>query len=179
MPSSKSAENRGRQGQQMPTGRRFRPGHSGNPGGRPKEEREVVEALRLRGLELAEKLIALGLKGNVRAIEVAFNRAYGKARQVVELEQPSDFRPIDVEALQGDVGKTVRALLAQLEAALGVGARFAVQLPPAGTAYNYRLLDDGELRQLRGLLQKATGHRAEARAEGQGNADSSRQTEST
>lgn len=64
-----------------------RGGPSPNPGGRPKEEREVVEALRLHGDELVEALLRLALakKPNVKAIAEAFNRAYGKAKQVVEL----------------------------------------------------------------------------------------------
>lgn len=56
-----------------------------NPGGRPKEEREVVEALRAKGHVLVKLLLRAARKGNVKAIEVAFDRAYGKAKQVVEL----------------------------------------------------------------------------------------------
>lgn len=66
-------------------GRPFPKGQSPNPGGRPREERELVEALRLRGVDLANKLIELALKGNVKAIEVALSRAYGKPRERVEL----------------------------------------------------------------------------------------------
>lgn len=64
-----------------------RGGPSPNPGGRPREEREVVEALRLHGDELVAALLklAIGKKPNVKAIAEAFNRAYGKAKQVVEL----------------------------------------------------------------------------------------------
>lgn len=79
----KTAQNRGAQ---PPRGRPFPKGVSGNPGGRPKEEREVVEAIRLRGLELVEKLMELALQdGNVLAIKEALDRGYGKAKQVVEV----------------------------------------------------------------------------------------------
>lgn len=68
-------------------GRPFKAGKSGNPGGRPKDEREVVDALRLKGAELAEALLKLALakKPNVKAIAIALDRAYGKAKQVVEV----------------------------------------------------------------------------------------------
>jgi len=69
-------------------GRPFQKGQSGNPGGRPREEREVVEALRKKGLELVDALLKLALRKknpNVKAIEIAFERAYGKARTLVEL----------------------------------------------------------------------------------------------
>lgn len=70
-----------------PRGRGFKKGESGNPGGRPKEEREVVELLRLHGEEYVRALLKLvrAKKPNVRAVEVAMDRAYGKAKQVVEL----------------------------------------------------------------------------------------------
>lgn len=82
----KSAQNSGAQ-RKRPRGRPFPKGTSGNPGGRPKEEREVVEALRLRGQELVEALLKLALakKPNVKAIGIALDRAYGKAKQVVEV----------------------------------------------------------------------------------------------
>ncbi len=56
-----------------------------NPGGRTKDEREVIEALRAKGLVLVKLLMRAARKGNVKAIEVALDRAYGKAKQVVEL----------------------------------------------------------------------------------------------
>lgn len=82
-----------------------------NPGGRPKEEREVIEALRLRGLELAEKLIWLGLKGNVKAIEVAFNRAYGKPREIVQLAAVGVGAEYDLSKLETDELRTLVELL--------------------------------------------------------------------
>lgn len=92
-----------------PRGRPFAAGESGNPGGRPKEERELVEALRLRGVDLANKLVQLAMKGNVRAIEVALNRAYGKPRQVVEFKG-DDSRP------RWDLSKLSREEISQLRA---------------------------------------------------------------
>jgi hypothetical protein len=76
----------------------FPKGTSGNPGGRPKEEKEIIEALRRRGDELVAALFraALRKKPDVRAITEAFNRAYGKARQLVELSG-KDGGPLEID----------------------------------------------------------------------------------
>ena len=78
-----------------PEGRRFKPGKSGNPGGRPKEEREVALLLRARGPEVAAKLVKLALNGNVAAIKEFNDRAYGKAKQILELTG-ADGGPVEV-----------------------------------------------------------------------------------
>jgi hypothetical protein len=93
-------------------------GPSPNPGGRPKEEREVVEILRLKGRELAEKLLEVALEdGNVKAIAEAFNRAYGKPKETVEFSGTVK-REIDFENLPPARAEKVAALLEQIEALL-------------------------------------------------------------
>src|ERR1041385_5559334 len=99
-----------------PLGRPFPKGKSGNPGGRPKEEREVVEALRLKGLELAKALLklALGKKPNVKAIAVALDRAYGKAKETVDVTATVK-REIDFDKLPPAKAEKVAVALEQLE----------------------------------------------------------------
>jgi hypothetical protein len=117
MPRKPAAENRGPEQRKKgkPRGKPFQKGVSGNPGGRPKEEREVVEALRLKGLELAEKLLELALvDGNVKAIIAAFDRAYGKAKETVDLTATVR-KEINFEEMTPERAAKVGAVLEQLE----------------------------------------------------------------
>ena len=70
-----------------PPAKPFKKGHDPrrNPGGRPKEEREVVLALREKGDLFVRKLLELIEDGNVRALELAMDRAYGKSQDRVTL----------------------------------------------------------------------------------------------
>ena len=75
----------------VPVGRRFKPGKTGNPGGRPRTPEGVTEVLAWRlgknGAKLlAEKLIKLatGDKPDLRAIQYIYDRLDGKPRQSVE-----------------------------------------------------------------------------------------------
>ncbi len=109
----KPAQNSDRAEKRLRNLKPFKPGESGNPGGRPKEEREVVEAIRKRGSELIEALLFLSLKKrNVKAIEVALNRGYGKAKQVVQFEG-GDGAPlkIDLNLLGIDEVRKLKELL--------------------------------------------------------------------
>lgn len=101
---------------------KFAPGVSGNPGGRPREERDVVEALRLCGVELAQKLVDLGLKGNVRAIEVALDRAYGKPRDTVVFTPSSEDEDQTTSALDRMSRDDLRELCLLNEIASGSAA---------------------------------------------------------
>ena len=68
-------------------GRPFKPGQSGNPGGRPKKTQEQKDALKMiRDLapEAAERLREIirnpdvKIADQLRAIEIVFDRAFGK-----------------------------------------------------------------------------------------------------
>jgi hypothetical protein len=74
---------------------KFKPGQSGNPNGRPKKLPKLDELLAdvlgedKDGIEAAKAILmalrAKATKGDVRAAEVLLERAYGKSKQVVDL----------------------------------------------------------------------------------------------
>lgn len=87
----------------MPEGRRFKPGQSGNPEGRPKTDPELVEAFRGRTWKAlatldkvmddyaAERVTEKGdplvpSQAAVKASEVVLNRGWGTAPQTVKLD---------------------------------------------------------------------------------------------
>lgn len=102
----KPAANSGGTAAKPPIGRRFQPGQSGNPEGRPKTDPELVEAFRARtpqALAVLDKVIGDYLEGSyvddeghaheapkasdaVKASEVTLNRAWGTAPATVKLE---------------------------------------------------------------------------------------------
>lgn len=67
----------------------WKPGQSGNPGGRPKVAAEVRELARQHGYEAIQRLVALLHSANetvsLRAAEVLLDRAYGRPLQGLEL----------------------------------------------------------------------------------------------
>ncbi len=93
----------------MPT-HLFQPGQSGNPAGRPKGARDRAIstyllnelATKVRNGEeektkleaLVKKLIDDALNGNYKAMEIVLDRAYGKAKEIIEA-QISAVRIID------------------------------------------------------------------------------------
>jgi Family of unknown function (DUF5681) len=86
-------ENNGKTTGKMPggvTGKGFRPGASGNPGGRPKQQ-PGTEALRVlladekTAMALARAMIKRALKGNVRAFKEIMDRVEGKVANRVEI----------------------------------------------------------------------------------------------
>lgn len=113
-----TSENKGAV-RKMPKGRLFQKGQSGNPGGRPKAEKEVALAIRARGQELIDKLFELVAKGNVIALKEAFDRGYGKAKQVIELSgiegKPIEVVRIDPKKLTTEQVELLRQLRAQQE----------------------------------------------------------------
>lgn len=94
----------------------FPKGVSGNPNGRPKKLPELDKLLaEVLGEEkdgitaaaaLLRKLRAMAAQGNIRAIELLLDRAYGKAKQTVDMEVTQrmtivdDIAPIDTAISQ-------------------------------------------------------------------------------
>lgn len=76
----------------------FRPGQSGNPGGRPKEPPELREAIRSHAMAAVETLVkCLGAKQwsvRVRAAEAILDRAYGKPAQTLEVDSGDRVRAL-------------------------------------------------------------------------------------
>lgn len=70
----------------------FKPGQSGNPGGRPKSVAIVKEAAQAYGLEAIQKLAELMHSDNPTIARAAardlLERGYGKPAQSVELSGP-------------------------------------------------------------------------------------------
>lgn len=79
----------------------FKPGQSGNPGGRPKEEREVVQLAREASLRAIGRLIELVENANpkfaIPAATAVLDRAFGKPTQPIsgDDERP----PVGVQAI--------------------------------------------------------------------------------
>jgi len=90
-------------------GHQFKKGQSGNPKVRPKKLPEINELLaEVLGEEkdgtAAAKVILMALRkkaanGDVRAAEVLLDRAYGKAKQVIDatVREVSPFKSIDLD----------------------------------------------------------------------------------
>ena len=80
----------------------WKPGQSGNPGGRPKRKLidEALEELLLRNdselaLAIAKKLLARAKTGEVKAIQLVAERVQGKPKRQLELSGP-DGGPLDI-----------------------------------------------------------------------------------
>ena len=87
-------------------GRKIPKGQSGNPNGRPKKLPQIdVLLAEVLGEEnkdgitaadmLLRKLRAMAAQGNIRAIELLLDRAYGKAKQTVDMEVTQRMTIID------------------------------------------------------------------------------------
>lgn len=81
----------------------FKPGQSGNPGGRPKEAPEVKALAREYGAEAIAKLVELMRGDDPRvakaAAETLLDRGFGKPQQSVELSGDPD-KPLTVSWLK-------------------------------------------------------------------------------
>jgi hypothetical protein len=71
-------------GNQLSAGYKFKPGQSGNPGGRPKKLREIDSAIVEKWGPKCDMVLArlygLALRGSVHAAAVFLERVLGKAR---------------------------------------------------------------------------------------------------
>jgi hypothetical protein len=100
------------------TGRGFRPGQSGNPGGRPKKRlldralKELLEADDSRECFLiARRLISLAKKGNINAIKLIAERTEGRPFQAIALSG-SDGGPMEISELSPEqIDNRIRELL--------------------------------------------------------------------
>jgi uncharacterized protein DUF5681 len=114
---SSSLQNRGQTGRLVPGGdsHRWKPGQSGNPGGRPKTgalakacrdllERQVPgdSAGRTYAQAIAERLADLSLKGHLSAIRELGDRAEGRAGQLlnVEIRPASDAGELELRPVE-------------------------------------------------------------------------------
>jgi hypothetical protein len=76
------------------SGSTFKPGQSGNPGGRPKALKEVIELCRdltAKGVERMGKILADDTAppaAQVAAFNAVMDRGWGKVSQAVELSGP-------------------------------------------------------------------------------------------
>jgi hypothetical protein len=92
-----TSQSRGRAGaRKPPIGRRFQPGQSGNPGGRPKEAAEVRELARSYTVEALEALAGLMRSGppavSARAAEALLERAWGRPSQEIGIALEAELR---------------------------------------------------------------------------------------
>lgn len=82
-------DNRPKQGSRKSSRTSWKPGQSGNPGGRPKVSAEVRELAREHGPKAIQRLVALMNSKNesvaVRASEAILDRGYGRPTQAMEL----------------------------------------------------------------------------------------------
>jgi hypothetical protein len=80
-----------RSGERKTPSSAWRPGQSGNPGGRPKVSAEIRDLARDHGAQAIERLVALMHSKNenvaVRAAEALLDRGYGRPIQGVELSE--------------------------------------------------------------------------------------------
>lgn len=93
----------------------FRPGQSGNPGGRPKEVAEVRDLARQHTTAAIETLAALmadektPASARVAAAESLLNRGWGKAPQEIRTTtEPDELQKPDILALQEAAKKLPR-----------------------------------------------------------------------
>ena len=111
--TDKKPENRQRTGNSTS----FKPGRSGNPGGRPRrtqEERDALAEIRKlapRAAEVLEEMLnsdATPAPTRIKAVELILDRTYGKPDMAVKVEDPKN-----------DALSDIREQVARIKAAVG------------------------------------------------------------
>lgn len=93
----KAGNNQGQVGPgKPPKDKQFKPGQSGNPAGRPKKLPQLdklladvlgsIDADNSPAQKILEALAKKAEKGDTRAAEIILDRAYGKAKQSIQVE---------------------------------------------------------------------------------------------
>jgi len=89
---------------------KFQKGQSGNPGGRPKAEREVIRLARAASPAAVKRLVELVKSDDPRAAIAAANavldRAFGKGRGI-DLTLPAIKTPADIVGALGSIAAAV------------------------------------------------------------------------
>lgn len=136
----KPAGNSGKTGGKRapPEGRRFKPGQSGNPKGRPKIPETTKEAFREASPEALETLRSVCRSGKSETARVAaaihiLDRALGKVNQGVELTG-KDGAPVKVQAgpLEGRTDEQLVRIAAAAHLALSTSTGQAAQADAGG-----------------------------------------------
>jgi hypothetical protein len=89
----------------MKPGHRFKPGQSGNPGGRPRAIVEVAKAAREYTIEALETLAAImrnrdaTASARVSACEILIERGWGKAPQMITLRRDQNMKELSDDEL--------------------------------------------------------------------------------
>lgn len=130
----------------LPLGKRFQPGQSGNPGGRPRALKELKERIQVRGDDLIDFLfeIAEGLPeregrtivgpshaDRYHVIKELLDRGYGRTVQAIELSGPGG-GAVETRDITQMNSSERRARLNELMAKAGAGAVDEAAAEPEG-----------------------------------------------
>jgi hypothetical protein len=104
--------------------KQWKPGQSGNPGGRPKRRLidEALEELLLENnsglaLSIAKRLLRRANAGEVKAIQLVAERVQGKPKRQLELSGP-DGEPLNIQNMTNEeLDQRIAELMEKLKAA--------------------------------------------------------------